>query len=267
VRPPDEDRSILGRTTPGSPTVVTYGEHADNVAEIWPANPDSPLVVIVHGGFWQEQFDRSHCRPMAMALAQLGATVVLLEYRRVGGGGGWPGTFDDVRIALRRIVQHHPKASRRVLVGHSAGGQLALWVAAAEPMPLVDAVVALAPIADLTGMARRFAETGGGVENPVRDLMGGMPDERPHRYDLADPLLLPTPVADIELLHGVNDTVVPIEQSLRYLSTHPGGQLTELACGHFELIDPRSRWFAPVRDAVGAQLGAEGVARRRSRPW
>ncbi len=122
---------------------VAYGEHPEQVAEIWANEPEAPLVVVVHGGFWKQEYDRSHCRGLALGLSTLGVTTVLLEYRRVGGGGGWPTTFDDVRIGLRKLVQHHPRASRRIVVGHSAGGQLALWAAASEPLPVVDAVIGL----------------------------------------------------------------------------------------------------------------------------
>jgi acetyl esterase/lipase len=261
-----EDRSILSRPSNAAPVTVAYGEHPEQVAEIWANEPDAPLVVVVHGGFWQQQYDRSHCRGLAIGLASLGVTTVLLEYRRVGGGGGWPETFDDVRIGLRKIVQHHPRATRRILVGHSAGGHLALWAAATEPLPVVDAVVGLASIADLTAMAKSF-EKSGPNDNPVHDLMGGSPQDRPDRYDLADPVRMPTPQTSVRLLHGVHDTVVPLESSSRYAATHHGVILSELPCAHFELIDPRSQVFGKEADAVAEELadGASGV--RRSRPW
>lgn len=257
-----EDRSVLNVGASAPAVVVSYGPHDDQVAELWPAAPAAPLVVVIHGGFWQQQYDRVHCRPLATALAQLGATVVLLEYRRVGGAGGWPHTFDDIRVGLRRLVQHHPQASRRVVVGHSAGGHLALWVASTEPTPVVDAVVALAPVADLTAMAAGF----GRDENPVVDLLGGDPEERPDRFDLADPVRLPAPHADVQLVHGVRDSLVPVEQSRSYARVHPTARLTELDCAHFELIDPRSTAFVAVRAAVAQALeaGASGV---RTRPW
>jgi acetyl esterase/lipase len=261
-----EDRSILTRASSVAPVTVAYGEHPDQVAEIWPGEPDAALVVVVHGGFWKQQYDRSHCRGVALALSALGATTVLLEYRRVGGGGGWPTTFDDVRVGLRKIVQHHPKVSRRIVVGHSAGAQLALWAASTEPLPVVDAVIGLAPIADLTEMARHFAQNGSG-ENPVVDVMGGTPDDRPDRYDLADPVRLPTPAASIRLLHGIHDTVVPLELSSSYAASHAGVTLSELPCGHFELIDPRSAMFGHVHDAVVAEMPDAASGVRRSRPW
>jgi len=263
---PPEDRSILSRTSQAAPVTVAYGDHPEQVAEIWPAEPEAPLVVVVHGGFWKQEHDRSHCRGLALALSSTGVTTVLLEYRRVGGGGGWPTTFDDVRIGLRRIVQHHPRASRRIVVGHSAGGHLALWAAATEPLPVVDAVIGLAPVADLSEMARWF-ERSGEDDNPVVALMGGAPEDRPDRYDLADPVRLPRPEARVRLLHGASDSVVPLDLSSRYAATHPGVMLSELGCGHFELIDPRSAMFPHVQDAVAAEFPdtADGV--RRSRPW
>lgn len=258
-----EDRSILSRSTGAAPVTVSYGDHPDQVAEIWPSEPEAPLVLVLHGGFWQQQYDRAHCRGLAAALAATGATVVLLEYRRVGGDGGWPATFDDVRVGLRKIVQHHPAACRRLVVGHSAGGHLALWVAATEPVPVVDAVVALAPVADLAAMAASFDT----AANPVHDLLGGSADDRPHRYDLADPVRLPTPAASVRLLHGVRDTVVPVQQSRSYAAAHPAVSLRELPCAHFELVDPRSAVFGAVRDAVTAELHPPEGAGRRTRPW
>ena len=263
---PPEDRSILSRASHSAPVTVAYGEHPEQVAEIWASTPEAPLVVVIHGGFWKQEYDRAHCRGLALALSAIGTTTVLLEYRRVGGGGGWPTTFDDVRVGLRRIVQHHPRASRRVVVGHSAGGHLALWAAATEPLPVVDAVIGLAPVADLTEMAGVFERSDAG-DNPVVDLMGGTPEDRPDRYDLADPVRLPRPDTSVRLLHGARDTVVPLELSTRYAAAHAGVTFSELACGHFELIDPRSDMFAHVHDAVVAELpdAADGV--RRSRPW
>lgn len=258
-----EDRSILSRASSPPPVVVSYGDHDDQIAEILPGPAEAPLVMVLHGGFWQQRYDRAHCRGLAGELATLGATVVLLEYRRVGGGGGWPATFDDVRLGLRKIVQHHPRASRRIVIGHSAGGHLGLWAAATEPTPVVDAVIGLAPIADLTSMARLL----GDGENPVHDLLGGTPDSHPDRYDLADPSVLSTPRAGVHLLHGVSDTLVPIEQSRTYATQHPGTRVTELHCAHFELIDPRSGVFPTVREAVQAEVDAAHSKPRRSRPW
>jgi acetyl esterase/lipase len=261
-----EDRSILSSASSAAPVTVAYGEHPEQVAEIWPSGPDAPLVVVLHGGFWKQQYDRSHCRGLALALSALGATTVLLEYRRVGGGGGWPTTFDDVRGGLRKIVQHHPRASRRIVVGHSAGGHLALWAAATEPLPVVDAVIGLAAIADLTEMARLFDESGDD-ENPVTELMGGSPEDRPDRYDLADPVRLPSFGSSVRLLHGARDTVVPLELSANYAAKHPGVTISELPCGHFELIDPRSTMFGHVQNAVVAELPDAASDVRRSRPW
>jgi pimeloyl-ACP methyl ester carboxylesterase len=136
-------------------------------------------------------------------------------------------------------------------------------VAATEPTPVVDAVVALAPVADLTAMARSF----GVDENPVHDLLGGAPEAYPDRYDLADPVRLPTPRAAVHLLHGIADTLVPIEQSMAYASRHPGTQVSELRCAHFELIDPRSDAFPAVQAAVVAELDVPASTPRRSRAW
>ena len=130
----------------------------------------------------------------------------------------------------------------------------------------MDAVIGLAAIADLTAMSRLF-EASGDSENPVVDLMGGGPDDRPDRFDLGDPVRLPSTTANVHLLHGARDTVVPIELSSNYASVHAGVTLAELPCGHFELIDPRSVMFDHVQDAVVAELPDAASGVRRSRPW
>jgi acetyl esterase/lipase len=193
-----------------------------------------------------------------------------IEYRRIGDdGGGWPGTFLDVAAAadhLAELADRHPLDLRRVIaIGHSAGGHLALWLAArrrlgsddplrgSRPQRLV-AAVALAGITDLSGYA---APEGCGAAVP--DLLGGHPSERPERVARASPIeLLPTGVPQT-LVVGAFDTVVPADQAARYAeaATAAGDQVAirELATGHFELVDPASSAWPTVRDTVLDSLG------------
>lgn len=230
--------------------VLRYADHDEAVVDVhlpssYPRDA-APLVVLVHGGFWKAEWDRTHTRPLARALAEDGFVVATPEYRRVGNGGGWPTTCEDVRRALTALpdllaaVDVTP--GRTTLVGHSAGGHLVLWLAGEG---VVDRVVALAPVADLRATAAQ--DLGSGA---ARAFMGGGPDEVD--YDPADPMVLldRRPVADLVVVHGNRDENVPIGISRGLVARHPWIRLVELDCGHFELIDPQDAAYRTVRAAV-----------------
>lgn len=240
--------------------VLRYGTGSDALVDVHlpPSRTPAPLVVLVHGGFWRDAHDRFHTRPMADALRDLGYVVATPEYRRTGSGGGWPATFDDVvsvRQALPDLlagaVPGRADAGRTVLVGHSAGGHLALWWSLTGAR---DPVVALAPAADL---ARAYAEDLDG--GAVAALLGGSPDEHPHRYAAADTARLLSSVTDpprVVVLHGTEDRQVPYAHS-RDLA---GVELVTLeGSGHFELIDPASPQWPAVTRAVRRLLGASAT--------
>lgn len=230
--------------------VLRYGDAPQHVADLYRAHPYSAelhradraaadLVVVVHGGFWRNRYDRAHVRPLAAALADRGYDVLLPEYRRVGDpGGGWPGTGDDVLAVVDAIPSLVPAdGPRRVLlVGHSAGGHLALWSQAARPCAHVDAVVSLAGVVDLRAAADRRLS-----DDAVGDLLGGA------ALAEVDPLQLATPPMPVTLVHGDADSAVPVELGRSYASAHPAVRLLELpGVGHFELVDPRT----PVLDRL-----------------
>jgi acetyl esterase/lipase len=201
-------------------------------------------VVLLHGGFWRQEYDRSHLRPMAAALAADGVSVLLPEYRRVGGAGGWPATFEDVRAVMAAGPSRAGSASV-VVVGHSAGGQLALWAAvAAAPVGLAG-VVALAPVADLAEAHRLGLDDGA-----VDALLGGGPDDVPERYRAADPLVLDDPSCPVTVLHCPDDERVPYALSWAYVRRHPSARLADVTGGHFGVIDPTSAAWPAVRAAV-----------------
>ena len=228
-----------------------------------------PVAVILHGGCWLSEYDLKHYGPLSAALAQAGIATWNLEYRRVGNpGGGWPGTFQDVARGVdhvRTLAQKYPLDLQRVvLVGHSAGGHLALWLAArpklpkdsplASPDPLrIRGVVSLAGIVDL----RAYAAGTGSCNVATPQLMGGLPAEVPERYAQASPAeLLPLGVPQ-RLVHGEQDPIVPLEQvqafQKRARAAGDDAQLVPLAgMGHFDLIAPTSPAYAEVEKAVRA---------------
>jgi acetyl esterase/lipase len=249
-------RDVLDRPARPPDATVRYGEHPDQLADVrLPAGPRGlPLVVVLHGGFWRSEWDRGHTGPLAAALAAAGHPVAQLEYRRTGTpGGGWPGTFDDVAAgiaALPGLLAHLGVAvGRPVLLGHSAGGHLALWYATTTA-PAARGVVALAPVADLTEAYRLDLDGGA-----VAALLGGGPREWPERYAAVDPVVRRPPALPTVIIHGDRDRQVPVELSRRYAAAaaRAGGpvDLVELpGVDHFALIDPLAPAWAEVTAAL-----------------
>lgn len=243
-----DPREVLTRPAPPPDLTLTYGPHPDHVIDVrLPPRLPAPVVVLIHGGFWRAAFDRTHTGPMGSALAAAGYVVAVPEYRRTGQeGGGWPGTFDDITAALAAMpALLAPYGSGpATLVGHSAGGQLALW-AASRSAPGVRGVVSLAGCADLVMCARL------GLDDGATDLLlGGSPDEVPDRYGLADPARLPTPRVPVTVVHGTADDRVPVEVSRSYAARR-GADLRELPdVGHFALIDPLSEIWPRILETL-----------------
>jgi acetyl esterase/lipase len=210
-----------------------------------------PVAVLLHGGYWQTKHGRIVTRPLALDLAARGWAAWNLEYRRLGtgrgGGGGWPMTFEDVAVGIDALadVDAPLDLSRVVLVGHSAGGQLALWAASRAQLPSgavgagprvpASAVVALAPVTDLE-RARVHAEA----------LLGGTAQEVPERWVQADPVRAGAPGVPTLVVHPAADATVPVKRSRAYAAA-TGVELVETAGGHRDPIDPSSpAWAAAV---------------------
>lgn len=217
-----------------------------------------PVIINLHGGFWRAQYDLRHAGHLCAALKRKGVATWNVEYRRIGQeGGGYPGTLQDAVAGCRHITQlasRFPLDLRRVVVmGHSAGGHLALY--AAPQLPPIRGVVALAPVADL-----RRAQELNLSRGVVRLLMGASPDEAGDRYREASPIeRVPLKLPQI-LVHGTEDDVVPIEISRLYAAAARAAgdpaELVELAgAGHFELIDPRTREWIEIERLIFLLLG------------
>lgn len=241
---------VLTRPAPPPDVVLRYGDHPDHVIDLrLPAQQTGPLVIFLHGGFWQAAYDRTHTGPLAADLAARGHPVACPEYRRIGQpGGGWPGTLDDVEAALAALpglVRPHADPAGAILAGHSAGGHLALLNA---HTPGLAGVVALAPVADL-GEAYR-AGTGGGA---VAALLGGGPHQVPAHFDRADPARRgPVPVPTV-IVHGDADDRVPVANAAGYAASVAGVlcRLEVLAgVDHFAVIDPQSEAWRHVVTAL-----------------
>ncbi len=257
---PSDPRAVLTRPAPAPDATVAYGDHPDQIADLRrPAGngPARRLVIVVHGGFWRAEYDRRHTGPLAAALAALGHPVAQVEYRRTGQpGGGWPGTLSDVLTGVSELPRLAAGAlpgevslDAPLLVGHSAGGHLALYVAAVAP-DAVGGVLALAPVADLAEAYRLDLDSGA-----VSALLGGGPADVPDRYAACDPRsLVPIPARTV-VVHGVLDEQVPVAMSRDFVAAGraAGGdvRLVELpTCEHFALIDPASAAWPEVSTAL-----------------
>lgn len=235
-----------------------------------------PVVVLVHGGYWRVGFTRTAMNDLASDLARSGYAVWNIGYRRFGElGGGWPGTVTDVAAGIDHLAQLAPTRNldldRVALVGHSAGGQLAIWAAAradapadapgAGPAVIPKGIVSLAGVLDLVTSASS-TEPGGGVElrRAVEDFLAATPEQSPSRYALASPLeLLPIGVAQL-IVHGTADDRVPVDQSRAYAAAAvAAGDPTEIieidGIDHFQVIESSTAWWDQVRDWLSRILG------------
>ncbi len=205
---------------------------------VFAAESPFPLALVLHGGYWQAVYNLIHMGHMCRALAAAGIANWNVEYRSVGvPGGAWPAARDDLELALAYLDRLPVEHDRVVLVGHSAGGQLALWAAKHARLP----VVALAPVSDVAdSIARRGPDSA-----PARYMA-------PEHFADGSPIeLLPLGVPQI-VIHGTDDDSVPYEMSERYVEAAAGeAELVTLpGTGHFELIDPLVPQFAETLAAV-----------------
>jgi acetyl esterase/lipase len=227
----DRDSFAVTTDPPPSPADarLVYGPEPLQFGDLRPGAGDA-LAVVVHGGSWKATYNLIHMAHLCIALGREGIPTFNVEYRRVGDpGGGWPGSLEDVLLAVERA---RGLARRLVLVGHSAGGHLSLLAAARTGLP----VVAVAAVCDPPTW-----------QNPAgQAFFGGTPVAEGSPLAQA-PLGVPT-----ILVHGTEDAVVPYEQSVRYAAA--AGDEAELVTlegtGHFEPVDPLVPEWTSVRDAI-----------------
>jgi acetyl esterase/lipase len=245
-------QDILQLPPPKANARIPYGKDPQQFGDLRlpsGAGPH-PVVIFIHGGFWRNAYSLDHAGHACAALARAGAASWSLEYRRIGDpGGGWPGTMDDILHGAEHIkklaVRYRLDLDRLVASGHSAGGQLALWLAAQIALNLRGVI----PLAAVSDLRRAWAlQLSNGV---VRQLLGGTPDQVPQRYATTSPIeLLPISVAQ-RLIHGSADDTVPFDMSERFCKKSLNSKLIPLkGAGHFELIDPRSREWATVQKNI-----------------
>lgn len=255
---------------------IAYGDHPSQFGELF--LPESgtalPVVVVIHGGFWHQRYGLDLATPLALDLVKAGGVAVWnVEYRRLGGGGGWPATFADIVAAVDALADRVQRQAagrldleRIVAVGHSAGGHLAAWLASMmkfrekgktgqTPRVALIGAVSQAGVLDLD---RAVAEGIGG--GSVEALLGGKPLDVPRRYRAASPIGLLPAKLPIFCVHGDKDAIVPYRQSEGYVArARELGDRAILAriegAGHFDLIDPEHPAWDIAKDMISAILG------------
>jgi acetyl esterase/lipase len=246
---------ILSLPPPPADVRLPYGSGPNQFGDLRlpKGKAPAPVVLMLHGGYWRAQYNLLHTGHLCAALTALGFATWNVEYRRVGDeGGGWPGTLEDVADAYRFVPQfgkRYPIDSSKVLVmGHSAGGQLALCMAAHQPS--ISRVVSLAGVLDL-----ERAYTLHLSHDAVAEFLGGTPRTVVEHYQEADPMKLSIPKARQAILLGTSDEVVPPDFSRMYAKAKKArGEevaLIEIAnADHFDLIDPRSPAWTQVAESI-----------------
>jgi acetyl esterase/lipase len=259
------DPDSIGRRTPARPLVyaaddegvrvnlIRYGDDPEQLGELTrPAGSSKGVVVVIHGGFWRARYDLSLGRPLVPSLVENGWTAYNLEYRRVGNGGGYPQTLDDVAAGIDALAGvEELDTSTVVTLGHSAGGHLAVWAAGrpklagtswSDPAVRVTAAISQAGVLDLVPAVH----LGSGA---ARAFMGGHDDIAPADPTAQIPLDVP-----VRCVHAADDDTVPLSQSTEYVdrTRSAGGdaELIEVDGGHFTVIDPQSSAWAKTLEVL-----------------
>jgi acetyl esterase/lipase len=270
-------KDLLARPRAAADQHVAYGPEPLQFGELWlPKSPGRhPVVILIHGGCWRADLPGTELMDyMAQALRAEGKAVWNIDYRRVGGpGGGYPGTFADVAQGVDRLSAlagpNHLDLTHVVVVGHSAGGQLAMWTAARPKLPKssplysdkplkVRAAISLAGINDLAAFRADGPAACGGPS--VIDGLVGAPDAtgRDIYADTSPPRLLPIGVPQT-VISGALDPIVPSRFGAAYAAQAQAAgdkveALTIPDAGHFELIDPTSAAWPAIKARIDAAL-------------
>lgn len=246
-----------------APVRYTYGSDPSQFADLYLPDGAVPagIVIIIHGGFWRSRYTLELGVPAAEDLSARGFACWNLEYRRVGNGGGWPYTFDDVAAGIDLLAtaahEHGITLTTTAALGHSAGGHLAAWAAGRMALPegapgAGEPLVALTGVVSQSGVLNlRRAHDERLGSGAVEDLLGGSPADN---LRLADPMTaIPLPVP-VLALHGEEDGTVPLSQSESYVQSAvaAGGsaELVIIPGDHYDIIDPGSPAWEHVVEAV-----------------
>jgi acetyl esterase/lipase len=263
---------LLGRPRPAADARIAYGSGPEQFGELFLPAGKKPhrVIVMIHGGCWLQSLPGVELMDqISAALKARGFAVWNIDYRRVGGTGGYPATFLDVANAvdyLRNIApKYHLDLRKVVAVGHSAGGQLAVWAAArpklpksselyrANPLPIAG-VVSLAGIDDLEAYRANGPDACGGPAT-IDSLVGPPTATHPDVYaDTSPAELLPIGVPQ-RIISGSLDKIVPtvfaVDYTKKAKATGDDATTEEMpGAGHFEQIDPTSDAWKKIEPMI-----------------
>jgi len=245
---------------------ISYGKHPEQFGELYLPQSSGPysVIILIHGGCWRAQYGLSQLGSLSKALTTLGFAVWNIEFRRLGNGGGWPITFEDVSLGadfLRSIAEKYSLDLSSVsAMGHSAGGHLALWLAGRYHLPTssqlfsktplkLKSIVSLAGIPDLVEGVNQIICRGA-----CQELLGDLPDKFPERYHQASPhYLLPLNIPQWHLV-GEHDPIVPVNYLEPYIETASQQDDVHFEIipdiGHFEMVMPDTISWNSIKHAV-----------------
>ncbi len=291
--PPTNPLELIKQPAPAANERITYGSDPLQFGELrlppGPGKGPFPVVVLVHGGCWSRKLENlpeevtsyELLRPMAAALAEAGIANWNVEYRRRGNaGGGWPGTYLDLAAAtdqLRKIApRYHLDINRVIAIGHSSGGQLALWLAARPKLPrgsalYVEKPLALKGVIDIDGPAdlaafRAMEQSmcGGPV---ITEFLGGAPEQVPERYrEGSVTAFMPTGVRqELFVRAGANDKWKGLIEPHLQLAEKAGDAVkmqVQKGSSHFDGINPQSSSWEAVLSTAKSLLGISSASPR-----
>ena len=247
-----QTEDILDLKPPKADERIPYGTDPNQFVDLRRAKKSQQrAVAFIHGGYWRAKYDLMHASHLCEALRNAGWTTFNIEYRRVGNpGGAWPGTFSDLRAALQMIFSSTKKwelvPDNLVVMGHSAGGQLALALAGHDER--IKKAVSLAGVLDLQRAYDLHLSN-----NAVVEFLGGTPAQMPDHYKEASPTQLTIKAKQL-IVYGDKDDVVPSAISQEYVKLkHVKERVEPLVlpgAGHFELIDPRTKEWKQIEAAL-----------------
>ena len=244
---------ILSLTPPAADKRVAYGHDPNQFVDLRlpKGKANGRCLVNIHGGFWRARYDLAHAGHICADLASRGWLTVNVEYRRVGNdGGGWLGSFSDLRSAVDLVLGSakawHYDSEKLVVMGHSAGGQLALALAAHDPR--IKTAVSLAGVLDLKKAYELHLSN-----DAVVEFMGGTPEKVADHYAEASPYELRIKARQV-VVHGTKDDVVPFSISEQYVRVKKGKERIDFVklegAGHYEVIDPRTPEWKRIAAAL-----------------